>query len=80
MAQWRKFKAQFSEALRGGVQPHPEDLRDAILEHLPDTLRLTIVKEEATRLRNKFLVWSRFPPPSIEQWSSKRWERGWGSV
>ena len=76
MAQWRKFKAQLSDALRGGAQPHPEDLRDAFMEQLPDTLRLKIVKVSGT---NSWFV-SRFPPPSIEQWSSKRWERSWGSV
>jgi hypothetical protein len=62
LTQWRKFKAQLFDALRGGVQPHPEDLREALLEQLPDTLREAVIQEEAKRQRNKYVVCLIIPP------------------
>ena len=62
MADWRNFKAPLVECLEESNPPQ-DDLRDHVVQQLPQSVREFALKEEMAASRNKYLVKVR-PPPS----------------
>ena len=60
MADWRNFKASLKECLEESNPPQ-DDLRDHVVQQLPQSVREFVLKEEMAASRNKYLVKVRPP-------------------